>query len=372
VPECEYDAAVIGGGFFGCSIAAFLASRGLKVTVIEREMDLLTRASFKNQARVHNGYHYPRSILTALRSHVNFGRFIESYSEAICDNFQKLYAIPRQFSKVSASQFARVMERVGSPLAVAGPAEKKLFNSDLIEEVFIVQEYAFDATALRKICRKELEKAGVTIYLGTEVRELRMIPGGSLELKLSSGETNSMLRASRVINCAYSGLNTVLKASGFPVIPLKHEWTELALVEPPEALQGKGITVMCGPFFSCMPFPPAGLHSMSHVRYTPHFEWTESGPSSPSQAQVQAATARKSQAQAMIQDARRFVPALREARYISSLWEVKTVLPKSESDDSRPILFRSDHGAPNLTCVLGAKLDNVFDALEEIKLSFGL
>ena len=26
---------------------------------------------------------------------------------------------------------------------------------------------------------------------------------------------------------------------------------------------------MCGPFFSAMPFPARGLHTLSHVRYTP-------------------------------------------------------------------------------------------------------
>ena len=30
------------------------------------DADLMQRASYANQARVHNGYHYPRSLLTAL------------------------------------------------------------------------------------------------------------------------------------------------------------------------------------------------------------------------------------------------------------------------------------------------------------------
>ena len=42
---------------------------------------------------------------------------------------------------------------------------------------------------------------------------------------------------------------------------------------------------MCGPFFSLMPFPAAGLQTLSHVRYTPHFAWLErdhAGPGSDS------------------------------------------------------------------------------------------
>ena len=68
----------------------------------------------------------------------------------------------------------------------------------------------------------------------------------------------------------------------------------------------------------------------------------------------------------MVRDARRYLPCLSESRRTGSLWETKTVLPVSEADDSRPILFRADHGIPNLFCVLGAKIDNVYDILEEI------
>lgn len=61
------DAIIIGGGFYGAAIAIYLAKeRGLKrIMLIEREPALLKRASYNNQARVHNGYHYPRSFTTA-------------------------------------------------------------------------------------------------------------------------------------------------------------------------------------------------------------------------------------------------------------------------------------------------------------------
>jgi hypothetical protein len=36
-------------------------------------------------------------------------------------------------------------------------------------------------------------------------------------------------------------------------------------------------------------------------------------------------------------------------------------LPRSEVDDSRPILFKPLEDAPNVICILGGKIDNVFD-----------
>ena len=62
----------------------------------------------------------------------------------------------------------------------------------------------------------------------------------------------------------------------------------------------------------------------------------------------------------MVKDAQRYLPILKECQYMDSLWEVKTILPSSEVDDSRPILFRQNHGLKNLTCVLGGKIDNIY------------
>jgi len=63
---------VVGGGFFGCSLAVHLRDAGGgEVVLVEVGAVLLQRASYTNQARVHTGYHYPRSLLSALRSRVN-------------------------------------------------------------------------------------------------------------------------------------------------------------------------------------------------------------------------------------------------------------------------------------------------------------
>src|SRR4051812_41394861 len=98
----EYDAIVIGGGFFGASIALHLSEGGARVAVLEREADLMTRASYANQARVHNGYHYPRSFLTGLRSAVNFPKFVLEFKDCIHDSFDQIYAIPHANTKVNA------------------------------------------------------------------------------------------------------------------------------------------------------------------------------------------------------------------------------------------------------------------------------
>jgi glycine/D-amino acid oxidase-like deaminating enzyme len=365
----ERDAVVVGGGFFGCMTALELRRRYRHVVLLERGKELLERASYHNQARVHHGYHYPRSLRTALRSRINFPRFVERFAFCIERDFDKYYAVARQFSKVTARQFRGFFEHIQAPLSPAPEAVRRLFNSDLIEEVFRVTEYAFDAVRLREGLRRQLLDADIDIRLRTAASRVRGYVGGRLLLTVETPQGQTELLAREVFNCTYADLNQLLTESGLPLIPLQHELTEMALVRVPEPLARLGVTVMCGPFFSVMPFPPRGLHSLSHVRYTPHAAWRAEDIGSLSGGLKPSAQGMRSHFPWMLRDAARYLPMLNECNYVDSLWEIKTVLPRSERDDSRPILFQRHHGLANLHCVLGAKIDNVFDLLEEMEAS---
>ena len=105
------DYLVIGGGFYGCSLALFLRSVSRRVVLVEAAGELLTRASRVNQARVHTGFHYPRSAMTAVKSMVLHRRFAADFPDAVDANFQMLYAIARRRSRISAKRFYRMLAR---------------------------------------------------------------------------------------------------------------------------------------------------------------------------------------------------------------------------------------------------------------------
>jgi glycine/D-amino acid oxidase-like deaminating enzyme len=132
----EYDYVIIGGGFFGCCLALFLRSISAKILLVESEPCLLNKASKTNQGRIHTGFHYPRSGMTALRSLLFHRRFINDFHEAIEGSFQMLYAIAKQKSKVTANRFLKQFEQMGAPIKFASSSEKKIFNHDRIEAVF--------------------------------------------------------------------------------------------------------------------------------------------------------------------------------------------------------------------------------------------
>jgi glycine/D-amino acid oxidase-like deaminating enzyme len=358
--------AIIGGGFYGCMLACQLRAAGADVLLVEKEDDLLLRASLANQARVHNGYHYPRSLLTGLRSRVNFPRFVAEFNHCIDRSFEKVYAIAARHSHVTARHFENFCRRIGAPLAPATARIRRLFDPHHVEAVYAVEEYAFDATSLRREMWRRLRAAAVNVQLRTEVLRIDRDRRG-LRLVCRSPAGDEQWPVHRVYNCTYSRINSLLVRSGVRPIPLKHELTEMALAEMPDELAGLGITVMCGPFFSCMPFPSRGLHSFSHVRYTPHATWRDTGSAVLDAHAVLRREARRSRFPLMLRDAVRFMPLLAGCRHVDSLWEVKTVLPANERNDGRPILISHDVGMPGLSCVLAAKIDNVFDMLDAIE-----
>jgi len=365
----QFDTIIIGGGFYGLSIALFLRDElgQTNVLVIEKESSMMSRASYVNQARVHNGYHYPRSVLTGSRSSVNFPRFVKEYRDAVVDNFDKYYGISRILSKVNASQFKHFSEKIGSEIEEAAPEISGLFNPTLVEKIFKVKEYAFDAHILRdRLLEKVQDKPGIVIHSNEEVERIEEAMSGCVNIVSSGG----IYTAARVLNCAYSQINTLHRKSGIPLVALKHELTEMCLVRLPKDMQDFSITMMDGPFFSIMPFPSRNLHTLSHVRYTPHASWSDDENTDEDRHDTHryfADISLVSNYKKMYADVIRYIPSLASMEYVESICEVKTVLRKSEGDDSRPILFKPNFGIPNYTCIMGGKMDNIYDAFDELR-----
>lgn len=358
-------AVVVGAGFYGVCVALYLKEiRKIDtVILIERGEDILTRSSFINQARVHNGYHYPRSFTTAYRSVANAPRFIRDFPEAIVSDFTSLYALASRNSKITPRQMERFCREIGARLQPAPPSLSSLFNPSLIERVYVAEETAFDAGALRCILTQRLAGCGVEVRLQTEASGIDQHPLGVTIRAVSQG-ARLEIEAHVAFSCTYGRLGQFANSTVDPPLDLKHELAELVLVEPPRELVGLAVTVMDGPFFSITPFPPGGLHMLSHVRYTPHLSWREEASVDPYEQLKNYEGA--SRADRMIRDAARYLPCLQTVEPARSLMEVKTVLVRSEGDDGRPILLQRHGPHGRMFSVLGGKLDNIYDVLESL------
>ena len=359
----DYDFVVIGGGFYGCCLALFLRSLSPKVLLLERSEDILTRASRVNQARLHSGFHYPRSALTAVKSGILFNKFVEDWPSAVVDDFDMLYAIGKRGSKISAKRFKKIFEDIGSEIREAAGFDRTLFDEDYIDGVFHCKEYAFDYTVFVEILKDKLKSSGVKTRLNTEAVNVA-IENEFCKIDLDTG---SSLTAGYVFNVTYSHINELHKKADIPLVQTRHELTELALVKVPNEFEGKAVTVMDGPFFSCMPYPSTPFHSLTHVRYTPHGTWLDSD-TTLSPYEVFESLPKHSKFEFMRRDASRFMPCLKDLEYQRSEFEVKTVLTGNDRDDGRPILFSKDPKAGRLYSILGGKIDNIYDLFEVMRI----
>ena len=60
-----YDKIILGAGLYGLYAALHCARMGQRILVLDCDKAPFTRATYINQARVHQGYHYPRSVSIA-------------------------------------------------------------------------------------------------------------------------------------------------------------------------------------------------------------------------------------------------------------------------------------------------------------------
>lgn len=357
--RAKVDYLIVGGGFYGCCLALFLRSVSDNVMLVEAGDQILTRASRVNQARVHTGFHYPRSMLTAVKSLVLHNRFAVDFPEAIVDDFRMLYAIAGKRSKVSAKRFHGMFRDMGSPIRPADPSHAALFDPDRIEQVFECREYAFDYKMLRRKVQERFDAIDLDVRLRTMVAGIEERADGAVA-RLSTGEE---IEARFIFNVTYAQINALLRTAGLPEAEMKHEIAEVALVQPPPPLERLGVTVMDGPFFSCMPHPGEALHSLTHVRYTPQASWTDRS-SARSAYDRLADTPLESRHRYMIADAQRYLPCMADAKWQRSMFDVKTVLLKNEADDGRPILFRRQPHGSHVISIMGGKIDNIYDLFD--------
>ena len=108
-----YDKIILGAGLYGLYAAQKCGAAGQRVLVLERDPAPFMRATYINQARVHMGYHYPRSYSTAIKSAHYFERFCRDYGFCLHTEFDQVYATSAHFSWTNAAEFRQFCRAAG-------------------------------------------------------------------------------------------------------------------------------------------------------------------------------------------------------------------------------------------------------------------
>lgn len=386
------DKLIIGGGLYGLYAALYCGKKGQKVKVLELENAFFSRATFVNQARVHMGYHYPRSLSTAMKSAGYFKRFVEDYSFCIRFDFQQVYATSKHFSWTDAREFIKFCQDGGIPCEPLPTA--RYFKEDVCDGAFLTKEYTYDALILRDYFLRELEKyPNVELLCGREIRTI-VKKSDRYEIYALHQGKEERYEAPFVLNATYASVNQVLSLiredggeNGSPsdqkteAFGIKYELCEIILCKVNDRLKDLGLTVMDGPFFSIMPFGKTGFHSLTSVTFTPHKTSRSKMPDFPCMdggcgsgcgetggehslwlGNCNLCGKKPESAwEYMAALARKYVRDEYEFMYEKSLFSMKPILKAAEIDDSRPTVIRFASRKPDFLSVLSGKINTVYD-----------
>lgn len=365
----HYDKIIIGAGLYGLYAALFCAKKGQKVLVVEHDPEAFSRASYINQARVHMGYHYPRSYTTAKTSADYYDRFIKDYEFCIHNRFDKIYAISKTFSWTNALQFKKFCANTDilcKPINV-----DDYFKEEFCEGAYLSQECSYDAKGLKEYFLEELEKyQNARILYNTHVTKATKQPDQYCLVTNHNEEVTTGF----VLNTTYASINQVLKIFEEEPLKIKYELCEVIICKVSENLKNVGITMMDGPFFSLMPFGQTGYHSLTAVNYTPHktshslspeFDCQERSNNtcnSDKLGNCNTCIAKPQTSWPFMQAiAKKYLHENITIEYVESLYSVKPILQASEVDDSRPTVIKEFSAKPKLVSVLSGKINTVYD-----------
>lgn len=369
-----YDKIIIGAGLYGLYSALFCSKRDENVLVLECDPTPFRRATYINQARVHQGYHYPRSISTAMKSAGYFERFNRDYSFCINKAFDQIYATSSQYSWTNGQQFKEFCKAANIPCEELHPGN--YFKDGMCDGVFRTREYTYDAQILKDYLLNELDTYSdkVKIRYEASIQSIGRLQD-AYEIYTLDGKT---YRSGYILNATYAGTNQILRMAGFDPFRIKYELCEIILCDVNDKLKNVGFTVMDGPFFSIMPFGKTGFHSLTSVTFTPHTTSYDDVPTFICQKEsagycspahlgncndcpAKPATAFPYMANL----ARKYMLEEYSFEYRSSLFSMKPILMSSEIDDSRPTVIRVYSEKPTFVSVLSGKINTVYD-LDEV------
>jgi len=313
---------VVGGGIFGSMAAIMLAQEGCRVTLYEKDKDILLRATRMNQLRIHRGYHYPRSLETALECRLSAPIFKAYFPGAISTKpVRHMYAIAAQDSKTSSLEYEKFMNRAGLAYSRLDESDSfySLANKQKFAAIYDVEEDTYDPIALQALCRKKLEESGVKVELNTTV-----VP--------------TELREDAIVTATYSEVFDQHANYQFEIC-------EKPIVKLPKEYQNVSLVIMDGPFMCFDPLPGTDLHLMGHVVHAIHHTNFGDKPYIPNElseyvVRGYVASPTITNFSSFKKTMLEFFPGAQPIEHIGSYFLIRTVLSNRDHDDARPTIVK--------------------------------
>ena len=340
--------AVVGGGIYGISVATRLAKEHA-VDLYEQNKDILMAASGINQFRLHRGFHYPRSSDTAV-SLLNSERlFFEEYGNAIISSTENYYGLSKRNSLTTADEFMDFCKKHNLDFEIQ---DSGLLNKENLDLCIKVKENLLDPLKLKKVCWNKLKSNKVNVLLKREFF------------------SKDLANHDFVINCTYAYLNKLLGHIPTAQKEYQFELCEKPLIQLPEKFKNKSIVIIDGPFMCVDPYGSTGFFLMGNVVHAIHQANVGKHPEIneeyfPLLNKGIIRNPKTTNFDQFIEAGSEFIPEIKHAKHIGSMFTIRTVLPNVEATDERPtIVEKIDDKIIN---VFAGKIGTCVSAAESVK-----
>tara|TARA_A100001035_G_C27787036_1_gene504989 strand:- start:2389 stop:3459 length:1071 start_codon:yes stop_codon:yes gene_type:complete len=313
---------IVGAGLFGCTIALVLSKAGYFVDLYEKNPDIMSETSLKNQQRFHLGYHYPRSSKTISEIKSSFNIFTKFYGKRIFGKTKNVYAISKENSKINFNEYISILKK--NKLKYLRNHNTKIF-SKLIENSIVVPEKNLNFFMIKKIILNKITK------------EKKI----NLFLNSAFGKKNKSMYK-KIIICCYSRNNEILKSIGInskKIFSKKYELVEKIIVKLPNIFKNLSLVILDGNFLNFDPFIGTKYHLLSAVKQSKLEILNSKYPNFKNRKRrflkkKFSTNLRESKFKEFIKFSKNYVPLIKESQYIKSFYTIRCV-QNSKNDHER-------------------------------------
>lgn len=324
-----------GAGWYGCHLGLALLDAGHEVVVHELRPDIFLGASGNNPARLHSGFHYPRSSLTQESCTENQDNFLRSYGFLANEVKTNLYAVSEFGSLLDFGAYKKCIQKT-TAWEEANPSYYGLRN---VEGAVLVQERHIVIEKAREFFRQALKD---NLLFGSQTHEDYLESDYDWVIDCTFSQTTAT--PAKVIDRYEPCLTVLLRMD-----------------------TSRAITIMDGPFPSLYPWnEELGICSLTSALYTPLSKFCKSY----HEASVLLAGTSKNKlmvrAKSMFRQMAYYYPEIEESEVFMND-DLKTSIRAMPSSAADARICRVVKTGPKSMVVLAGKIDAIFHAEKQVK-----
>ena len=235
--------AVIGSGFYGSTIALLL-SKDHEVELYEKENTIFNGASSSNQFRFHSGYHYPRSQKTVNEINKSKDDFVSFFGKKIFEKTVNYYPVAKG-GKINFKKYEKFLKKNKLPYKKINLFKKV----STIENSILTNEKILNFFKTKKFLLKNIKKKNIKLILNKEFKKKYLV------------------KYDKIVVATYLNNNRVLNSLGIKNLKIfKYQLVEKIVIKLPKKYKKKSFVVIDGDFVCVDPFLGTNYHLLSDVK----------------------------------------------------------------------------------------------------------